>query len=256
MNKAVADIALQSDGQSEKQDWRQHIAVHPICDRYPLMSLERLRELADDIAAVGIRDEILTCRTKQGGPLTLIEGRDRLNACQLLGWPIFDGKGNWSRKILPHVHFLGVLTGDQIRSVVRSKNYLRKHLTESQRAMIAAEDANMEQGRPITGTVAGLVTQAEAAEEQDVSERLVRSAKRIKREAPAEAEKIKRGEKSIAKVNRELQKEKQPRKSPAELARNEKWKATHQLEWAWEASSTRQRSKFLKQHCGELNDEE
>lgn len=66
---------------------------------------------------------------------------------------------------------------------VASLNLHRRHLTESQRGMVAAKLANLEQGRP-SAKAANLpdsgVTQQRAAEMLNVSERTVRAASKVK----------------------------------------------------------------------------
>src|SRR6266404_3643261 len=84
--KAGTSIELRSGEQSEsttERSWRDVQRVHPICDEFPLMEPDQLRELADDIAAIGLQDSILTCRTSAKSPLYVIDGRDRLNAWEL-----------------------------------------------------------------------------------------------------------------------------------------------------------------------------
>ena len=75
----------------------------------------------------------------------------------------------------------------------------RRHLTESQRAHIAAELANLDHGEHKTGKSAGL-TQPEAADQMQVSERLVRDAKMVQREAPDLAAKVVRGYLSLLRM--------------------------------------------------------
>jgi len=93
---------------------------------------------------------------------------------------------------------------------VLSLNLHRRHLTASQRAALAVEIANMESGaRTDLEPSAKLreVSQAEAAEKLDVSERYVQQAKKIQRESPEHFDKVKSGEISLQQAKRELQPE-------------------------------------------------
>jgi hypothetical protein len=59
--------------------------------------------------------------------------------------------------------------GDDPRAFVISLNIMRRHLSESQRAMIAARLANLDEGRPSKTPVIAGVSQGEAAELCNVS---------------------------------------------------------------------------------------
>ena len=105
--------------------------------------------------------------------------------------------------------------GDNPLSYVMSLNLHRRHLTVSQRAYLAAEVANMTSGtRTDLEPSAKLreVSQPEAAEKLDVSERYVQEAKKIKRQSPEHFERIGSGELTIQQAKRELN----PSPSPSE----------------------------------------
>lgn len=91
--------------------------------------------------------------------------------------------------------------GDDPLSFVASINLNRRHLTASQRAMVAADLATRRPGNQ-SGNAAGL-TQAEAAAALKVSERNVRDAKKVADEAPDLAKQVKAGKKTVAKALRE-----------------------------------------------------
>ncbi len=79
--------------------------------------------------------------------------------------------------------------GDDPLGYVISTNVDRRHLTESQRAMGAARLANMRQGErtdiePSADLPDVKVSQSEAAEKMNVSERLLRGAKAVAEKAP------------------------------------------------------------------------
>ncbi|MCK9380837.1 MAG: ParB/RepB/Spo0J family partition protein [Sulfuritalea sp.] len=92
-------------------------------------------------------------------------------------------------------------SGTDPMAFVLSANMHRRHLTESQRAMIAASMANMRQGeRTNVEPSANLpkVSQSAAAEMLQVSPRSVQTAAKVERESPAEVvEAVKSGAMSL-----------------------------------------------------------
>ena len=71
---------------------------------------------------------------------------------------------------------------------VISKNLKRRHLNESQRAMIAARLANMQEGRPRKTASFDAVSQSDAATMLNVSRPSVQRAKAVQENAPTETE--------------------------------------------------------------------
>lgn len=92
---------------------------HPVADLFPMMSEEQIARLAADIKEHGQRDPILL---DQKG--AIIDGRNRFAACKLA-------------KVKPKTE---VFKGPEaaIIAVALSLNATRRHLTESQRALVAA----------------------------------------------------------------------------------------------------------------------
>ena len=92
--------------------------AHPAAEIFPMLADTELRALADDIKTHGQRDPIVLLDG------AILDGRNRLRACELAGVdPIFvDG-------------YDGSITPEQF---VISKNLHRRHLSESQRALVAA----------------------------------------------------------------------------------------------------------------------
>jgi hypothetical protein len=263
--KASDAIELQS-GDTARRSWRDSKRVHPVSAVFPRMQPDRLQELAHNIEERGgLLYPVLTCARQEDGQLYVYDGANRLDACELLGWQLVDAKDKWFGKILSFIEYRGTKTDGEVSGEVNSLNLQRRDLSESQRAMFAAKMANITHGgdRQAVSLPLDAVTQAQAAERHDVSESLVRRAKRVQREASEEDVKaIESGEttvgavarklkkpKSIDKINLELQGKKEPRKSAAELARIAKWQAAHPLEYAWDVSSEKKRTKFLRDHC-------
>lgn len=146
---------------------------HEFANLFPWMQSEALDALREDIRAHGVREAVVFFDG------AILDGRNRYMVARELGLP-------YPRREFGSRPSDGM---DPLAFVV-SHNLARRHLSESQRASIAARLANMEQGRP-TGKPANLpllgdahqeparVTQADAARLLNVSERSVRAARQV-----------------------------------------------------------------------------
>lgn len=99
---------------------------HPVTEIFPAMDPAAFQALVADIAQHGQKEPILVL----GGQV--IDGRHRIHACQQLG-------------IEPQVREIQTDEGDPLALVI-SFNLHRRHISESQRAMVAARIANMPLG--------------------------------------------------------------------------------------------------------------
>ena len=161
---------------------------HPLANLLPLLTQPELRDLADDIRENGLLAPVTLFEGR------ILDGRNRYRACKLAG-------------VEPKFR---EFKGKDPLAFVLSANVHRRHLSESQRAMIAARVATMERGRPKSEAEAGSKKAvADAARELDVSPASVKRAKRVLREAPAaEVEAVERGEKTVNQVVVEIKKKK------------------------------------------------
>jgi site-specific DNA-methyltransferase (adenine-specific) len=98
---------------------------HPMAEIFPMMDGPELDRLAADIKAHGLREPVWV-----DGQGRILDGRNRARACRLAGVPLE------SR----------VYENDDALAFVVSRNLHRRHLGESQRAMIAARLANIRRG--------------------------------------------------------------------------------------------------------------
>jgi N6-adenosine-specific RNA methylase IME4 len=107
--------------------------IHPAASIFPMMNGDELAELADDIKTRGLRERIWLMPTPGGwAPYSgaVLDGRNRLAACELAG-------------VEPSYN---VYRGDDPVGFVVSLNLKRRHLSESQRALVAAKIANLDRG--------------------------------------------------------------------------------------------------------------
>jgi N6-adenosine-specific RNA methylase IME4/ParB-like chromosome segregation protein Spo0J len=132
---------------------------HELSNIFPLIEGKDFVELKEDIKAHGLREPIVLFEGK------ILDGRNRFRACQETGvTPVFEE-----------------YTGTDPLSFVISLNLKRRHLNESQRAMVAAKLANLPNHRPNkSGNLpTSLVSQSAAADLLNVSDRSIRSAKTV-----------------------------------------------------------------------------
>jgi ParB-like chromosome segregation protein Spo0J len=105
--------------------------IHPVADIFPLIEGREFAALVEDIRANGQMEPVVLDSEGQ-----LIDGRNRARACQALGIDVKETR----------------YTGDDVAVYIVSHNLHRRHLTDAQRAMVAARLANLppEGGRPKT----------------------------------------------------------------------------------------------------------
>ena len=102
------------------------IPYHPLAELFPLMEGAAFDELVADIKAHGLHNPITLYETN------ILDGRNRERACEEAGVePFYDS-----------------YDGDDPLGFVVSQNVARRHLDDSQRAMIAARVENMPPHRP------------------------------------------------------------------------------------------------------------
>jgi hypothetical protein len=165
---------------------------HELCLLFPRCTDEELQLLVSDIRENGLLTPIILHKGK------ILDGRNRYLACQLLN-------------IEPeYVEF----DGDDPLSFVISRNLCRRHLSESQRAMVAA--AIIELKRDNNGR--SEITISEAAEQLNVSERMVYHAAKIIHEGTDEDVKaIMSGEKRVRTGADEIKQQNDFALSPVDL---------------------------------------
>lgn len=168
----------------------EKLEFHPLSDVFPLMLHDELIILAEDIKKNGLQFPIVLFENK------ILDGRNRYNACNLC-------------EIEP---FYNKYVGKNPLQFVLSTNLHRRHLNESQRAVIAAKLANMKSGtrtdlEPCLN-LSKVISQSQAAELLNVSRSILQSAKIIEKEAPELIQKIEKGEMSIHQADMTIKRKK------------------------------------------------
>jgi len=183
---------------------------HEFADLFPLMAPDEFVALKADIRAHGLRQPVMMFEGK------VLDGRNRFRACQEVGEEIV------------HDEFHG--TADEALAFVLSANLHRRHMTASQKAVVALDIETLEAKRAKLRQGArtdiperfpeGLPSAGEAREKAaaavGVNARYVSDAKALKEDAPELLEKVRDGKLTIPKANKEVKRrEREERKAAA-----------------------------------------
>ncbi len=168
--------------------------IHPYAKLFPALDEDDLMELAEDIRQNGLQNPIWL--DEEG---MILDGRNRSAACAIAG-------------IEPHFKTFQGNDEEKLRFVC-SQNVHRRHLTTSQRAMIAAslvesfevlaETRMLSGGHPQANLPEGQKGQSRdlAGAAMNVSGRSVESAKQVKEKAvPEVIDKVMRGDLAVSKA--------------------------------------------------------
>jgi hypothetical protein len=156
---------------------RQTLEFHPIANIFPLMEGEAFAQFCDDIRENGLRESIVLYEGK------ILDGRNRYRACERAG------VAPWKE----------LYKGDDPLGYVVSLNLQRRHLNESQRAMVAHRIEEMKHGGARTQDASLHLDRSKAAKLLNVSERSVATAAKVQREASPEIiAAVEKGEASVS----------------------------------------------------------
>lgn len=162
---------------------------HPFANKFPMLPEDELKELAEDIKKNGLNNPIQLYQEK------ILDGRNRYLACKMVD-------------VKPQ---LIKFQGDDTKALnfVISENLKRRHLSTSQRAMIAAELADKPVGKPTKEEQAHPTTMsdAQAAKTMNVSKDSVKKARDIKKKSPEKAKQVASGKKKLETASKEIKKE-------------------------------------------------
>ena len=138
----------------------ENLELHPYCALFPQADNDTFAGLVADIKQNGLRDPIVKYQGK------ILDGRNRYLACL-------------EAKVEPHfVEYDEEKHGDPLAYVL-SKNATRRHLSESQRAMVADGLTNPQ-------IYVSPLTQKKAAAMMGISERQVQYAAKLRKDASVE----------------------------------------------------------------------
>jgi ParB-like chromosome segregation protein Spo0J len=143
---------------------------HPFADAFPMMTDQEHAELVADIKANGLEELIRLYDGK------ILDGRNRYRAVLELGLNLAD--------YIVENDCL-ICTDKEALAYVISKNLVRRHLTTSQRAMVAADLATLSHGQRKSDT-SNDVSQADAAKLLHVSLPTTQRARKVIEKGPPE----------------------------------------------------------------------
>ena len=143
------------------------VKIHEAAELFPMMGDADYKQLKKDIALNGLKSDLVFIGTGSNDR-ELLDGRNRLKAMQELGidWEAFC--------FVEHPDNIP----DPVGYVV-SLNLHRRHLTDSQRAMIAANIANLKKGSNQHTAIAVSSSQATAAKLMNTSVDSIQRANRV-----------------------------------------------------------------------------
>ena len=155
------------------------LQLHPYCALFPQASDSEIAAMAESIRRVGQKERIVRYQNQA------LDGRNRFLACTL---------ANVEPKF---VDYDGDTSDSGLLEFVLSKNAGRRHMSTSQRAVIAAKMSAKPNGENENPPIGGF-TQARAAEVMAVSIREVQRAAQLLREGTPELiAEVERGEKTV-----------------------------------------------------------
>jgi hypothetical protein len=118
---------------SASPSWRTVLRVHPAAELFPLLDPEALLEMCDDIRKHGLRESIKLF--VEGETVSLIDGRNRLDAMEMAGKPIVKN-GEIDRDVVLTEE---VQANSNPYDYAVSVNIHRRHLTMEEKRELAAK---------------------------------------------------------------------------------------------------------------------
>lgn len=168
-DEATSEVTGGSYGLLTLPDGRSIPArFHPLADLFPMIEGAAFTALCDDVRANGVQR-----------PIVLLDGH------------ILDGRNRYlaAREVGCGYKVTDFVGSDPVKWVI-SENIHRRHLTESQRAMVAARLAKLPKGRPEGNASIEAVSQPQAADMLNVGRASVQRAAEVQRDAAPEVQRL------------------------------------------------------------------
>jgi hypothetical protein len=205
------------------------LEFHPFANLFPLLKGAELDELTQDIDAHGLKEPIVIFENK------ILDGRNRYNAMRKLGLGTAE-RAEWYPFAFFYSGFPYGVTDhapikEQAVAYVISKNIMRRHLTDGQRAAIAAKlyakmpkrshggDGTPSSGKPELALPEQVIPSAEeqkqkAADMLKVSKTALEVAAAVGKADPEKLEEVAAGKKKLAAAHEEVKAAKAPKQQP------------------------------------------
>jgi ParB-like chromosome segregation protein Spo0J len=159
---------------------------HPLSNMFPRMSDEEFKALIEDIRTNGLRQPIVLYQGQ------ILDGRHRYDAANAANRELTDKD---------FTEFKGMGSNAALKFVI-SQNVNRRHLNESQRAIIAADIANLEKGANQHTIEGGSIDLPSAAKMLNVGEASVKRAKKVlTKAAPEIVEQVRQGKRRVSAIS-------------------------------------------------------
>src|SRR5260221_11063114 len=157
------------EGTTQMASWRDVLPIHPAANLLPVMSPDELRALGEDIRKHGLASPVVLWRADDKAPLSLLDGRNHLDAIGSTAGDWKPGTGKWegSGKVIVLDHSV-----DPFAYVI-SANIHRRHLTAEQKREIVAAllKANPERSNNATAKIAKVDDKTVGAGRADLERR-------------------------------------------------------------------------------------
>jgi hypothetical protein len=136
IGNAAVSKAKSSERQAAPKSWRDVLPIHPAADLFPLMAPDELKALGEDIKKNGLKIPIVFCLADDGKGKLLLDGRNRLDAMELIGRKLVNRRDELA---LDPMYLHGLANDDDPYAFVISINIRRRHLTTDQKRELIAK---------------------------------------------------------------------------------------------------------------------